>query len=123
MKKYIKTEVTIDLSDIQGKVNDLTEDDEVMTEVHQAFAKIIDPWIPYDTGRLSKDLTISAEGVTYNAEYAAKQYYGDEFNHKQTVHPLATAHWDEVAMQTEMVALEMQVKEILIRRINSGRQE
>ena len=121
MKEVIKTEVFIDTSSIQGKVDDLVTDDEVLTEVNRAFSKIIDPWIPYDTGRLSKDLTITAEGVTYNAEYAAKQYYGDEFHHKQTVHPLATAHWDEVAMQTEMTTLIQQVKEILIRRIKSGR--
>ena len=120
MSDIIKTEVSIDMTSITNKIEELLNDDAVMTEVHTEFANIIDPWVPYDTGNLSKDITIDASGVVYNADYAAKQYYGTEFNHKTEVHPLATAHWDQVAMQTEKEVLAAKVREILIRRINSG---
>lgn len=120
MSDIIKTNVVVDMSSITDKVNGLLNDATVMTEVHREFANIIDPWVPYDTGNLSKDITVDASGVTYNADYAAKQYYGTELHHNKEKHPLATAYWDQVAMQTEKEALAAKVKDILIRRINSG---
>ena len=119
MSNLIKTTVTINTDGINGKLNDVIHSNEVMTEVHQAFAETIDPWVPYDTGALSKHIVVDATGVVYTEPYAAKQYYGDEFHHTGRVHPLASAHWDKVAMQTQRESLAQQVKDILVRRINS----
>ena len=91
-------------------------DDAVMTEIHQVFAETIDPWTPFLTGKLSSDITVDSTGVTYNVPYAKEKYYGEVF-HKE-VHPLATSHWDEVAMQTEFDGFANKVKEILIRKAN-----
>lgn len=120
MSKFITTDVKIDDTAILKTVEAITHDDGVMTEVHQAFAEIINPYVPYDTGNLSQDITVSAEGVTYHADYAAKQYYGEEFHHNKEHHPLASAHWDAVAMQTEKEAFANRVTEIIKERENNG---
>lgn len=107
-------DITVDSNGLDNINLDNLITDDVMKEIHQVYAEIIDPWTPFLTGKLSTDLTISAEGVTYNVPYAAKKYYGEVF-HKE-VHPLATSHWDEVAMQTELDSFTARVKEILVRR-------
>lgn len=108
--------VTVDVDGILASPNSLDEliDDDVMLEVHRVFAETIDPWTPFLTGQLSGDIVISADGVTYNVPYASEKYYGTVY-HKE-VHPLATSHWDEVAMQTEMDAFTARVKQILVER-------
>ena len=89
-------------------------DGETMTRIQATFAKVIDPWTPFLTGALHSDLEIDSSGVTYNVEYAKNKYYGTVYC--KAFHPLATSHWDEVAMQTEMPVLEAEVKKILIER-------
>ena len=121
MSKFITTDVKVDLSGITQRIDNVVNDSATMTEVHQTFADIINPWIPYDTGRLAdKDVRITAEGVTYYAPWAEKNYYGDDIQHRTDKHPLATAYWDKVAMQTEREKLALEVKEILIRRLGNG---
>ena len=106
-------EVDFDTAGVCDKITSLIDDD-VMIQIHERFAEIIDPWTPYLTGALSKTLTIDADGVTYDVDYSANKYYGTVY-HKE-VHPDATDHWDQVAMETQMEAFEEDVKEILIAR-------
>lgn len=109
----VTVKVTINEASILNKVESLL-DDETRMAIQQAFAEIIDPWTPYRSGDLSTDITVTPDGVTYNVPYSTKKYYGEAYT--KTVHPLATSHWDEVAMQTEMPVLESRVKEILEER-------
>ena len=109
----ITAEVDFDVAKVQNKIESLIDDD-VMTQIHQLFAETIDPWTPFLTGALHSDITVRADGVTYNVPYAADKYYGIVY-HKE-VHPLATDHWDVVAMETELEAFEAKVKDILIAR-------
>lgn len=115
------TKVDVDLSDVTAKIEDVIHDEDTMLLVHARFAQIIDPYVPYDTGYLSQgSVEINADGVTYTADYAWKQYYGEDFKHKTEVHPLATAFWDKVAMETHFEEFADEVKEIIIRRLNNG---
>ncbi len=109
----MNTEVTWNIPNIEKKLDSLV-DDSLMTKVHQTYAKIIDPWTPYLTGKLHRTFTVDAEKVTYLVPYAAKKYYGEVYT--KTVHPLATSHWDTIAMQTEMPLFEQRVKELLKER-------
>jgi len=119
----ISVKVDVDMDGITKRIEDVIHDEAVMTEVHEAYADVLNPYVPYDTGYLSQDsVEVSAEGVTYTADYAWKQYYGTEYNHKKEVHPLATAMWDKVAMQTEKEAFAETVREIIVRRLNSGQE-
>lgn len=95
-------------------------------EIGKAFAKVVNPWVPYDTGHLSENIsyyTSAASGgveVVYEAEYARKQYYGEEFHHKTEVHPLATAKWDQVAMQTQRDVFVKEVERIIKESYKNG---
>ena len=109
----ITAEVEFDTARVQEKIESLIDDD-VMIRIQTLFAETIDPWTPFLTGALHSDLTIEPDGVTYNVPYSAEKYYGTVY-HKE-VHPLATDHWDKVAMETEMEAFEQKVKDILIAR-------
>lgn len=121
MSKIVTINVQLDEVAIEKKIDDLIDNPEVRTESNKALAEIVDPWVPYDTGNLSQEsVQVDENAVHYTAEYAAKQYYGDEFNHKREIHPLATAHWDKVAMQTEKDALIAKVKGIISRRAKNG---
>lgn len=114
MAKYTY-HVDIDEKELQRKLDSLI-DDKTMLEVHNVFAKMIDPWVPFLEGPLSQTLRISPEGVDYLVPYAHYQYTGDGFNHTTEYHPLATARWDEVAMQTELERFKKEVTAILERR-------
>ena len=117
----IKTNVNINLNSIESKLSQTLNDPNTMTEVHQEFANVINPWIPKNTGRLADgDVRVDATGVTYYAPYASKCYYGDDIPFRTDKHPLATAHWDKVAMHTERAVFAQTVKEIIIRRYNNG---
>lgn len=123
-----KFDVDLNNKGIQTKIENLITD-EVMIEIHSLFAKIIDPWVPYLEGPLSKSVTaqIYADYIRYGGadqiselrpegiDYAFKQY-SFEFNHTTTYHPWATDHWDKKAMQTQLEKFELGVKEILARR-------
>lgn len=121
MSNIVTTTVSVDVSEITKEIQNIINSDETMTEVHEAFASILDPYVPYDTGNMSQDeISIDADGVTYYAEYAAKQYYGVEFKHTKDTHPLATAYWDKVAMQTQQEAFAQEVADIIARRLSNG---
>lgn len=105
----------VDEKAIQAKIDNLL-DDVTMAKIQGKFATTINPYVPYDTGRLAHDITVDHTGVRYRAPYAAKNYYGDDIKHKTEKHPLATSHWDEVAMQTEREPLAHEVEDILRKR-------
>lgn len=111
----IETKVHIDDNKLLKKVNNLL-DDETGLQIHNLFAKIINSYVPMLEGPLSQTVEIHPSYIKYIQPYAHYQYYGVNFNHTLTYHPLASAKWDEVAMLTEMENFEQQVKQILIRR-------
>lgn len=115
IKKDVYIDVEIDENAIQNKVESLI-DSKTMLEIHNLFAKIINPWVPYLEGFLSQNIETTEEYVRYKQIYANYQYWGTEFNHTIDVHPLVSAKWDKVAMQTELEKFEQGVKEILARR-------
>lgn len=93
-------------------------------DVCNKFIDIVDPYVPYDTGKLSGEVdyvhSMDGSAVVYTAPYAAKQYYGEEFHHTTEHHPLATAHWDKVAMQTERDRFVKEVEQIVKEHYKNG---
>lgn len=106
--------IEIDTNAVESKVNALL-DENTLTKMQAAFALIIDPWTPFLTGQLHSSIDIDSSGVTYEVPYAREKYYGEVYT--KTHHPLATSHWDRVALQTEMETLENEVRNILIERV------
>lgn len=115
MDDIVKFQVHINDEAIRKQIQNLL-DDKTMLEIQNLFAKTIDPWVPFLEGPLSQTLEITPEYVKYLVPYAHYQYSHPEFNHTVEHHPLATALWDKVAMQTQLESFEAQVKEILERR-------
>lgn len=112
--------IQVDTSNTSRKVdqvvNNVIADDATMLEIHNLFAKILDPYVPFLEGPLSQTVEVTPEHVRYIQPYAHYQYYGIDFNHTLDYHPLASAMWDKAAMSVKMEEFEEQVKQIIIRR-------
>lgn len=110
----LNIKVAIDENIVKQKVDNLI-DDSIMLDIHKLFAEMIDPWTPYLSGNLSEDITIAPDGITYNAPYSGEKYFGYAY-HKE-VHPLATSHWAEVALdQGVKETFELKVQDMLIQK-------
>lgn len=81
--------------------------EQVLHDIAEKYAELINPWVPYKTGKLA-DFSIEPGGkIIYDPiadnkkkyHYAVVQYYGDFINRNRKVHPQATSRWDEVADQ------------------------
>jgi len=142
----ITTEVNINSKGVTSKIENLL-DENTMLQIQNLFAKVIDPYVPMDTGSLAHTIEVTSKGVKYNVPYAHYMYIGLVYgpnipiiengeivgwfsppgkgskyptgrpiNYDLSAHPLATSHWDQVAMQTQMTKFESDVKKILVRR-------
>ena len=112
---FIETEVHINDSAILDKLDNLV-DDTIMLEIHNTFAKMCDPYVPFLEGPLSQTIEVSPKSVKYVQPYARYQYYGTEFNHTLDYHPQATALWDKVMMSEHGEEFVEEVQNILARR-------
>lgn len=113
---FIRVEVEVNEAALQDKLFALFNDETTMTAIHNLLARTVDPWVPYLEGMLSQTLEITPMYVRYLMPYAHYQYYGVGFNHTIEHHPLASAQWDKVAMQSQKDIFMEQVKGILVRR-------
>ena len=122
MGKDYYVDAQVDVSRIVKQVDNLI-DEQTMLQIHTLFAKLIDPWVPMLEGPLHQSglAQIYADHVRYGGTdvgvpYALYQYNGTHFNFTKDYHPLASAQWDKVAMQTQMKTFEIGVQNILKRR-------
>lgn len=105
---------------ITNKLDSLL-DNQTMLQIHNEYAKKMDPYVPFLEGPLSQTIEVSSVGVKYTQPYARYQYHGTEFNHTKDYHPLATAEWDKAMMRDKGDEFKAEVKEILrqkLKRIN-----
>lgn len=112
MAEFITCDVYIDEEMLKDKIDELITDD-VMLQIHNLFAKMCDPYVPFLEGPLSQTIQVTSEGVRYTQPYAHYQYHGENFNHTLDYHPLATAFWDKVMMQDKGQEFTAQVEAIL----------
>lgn len=69
--------------------------DDVLYYANSRLQAYCDPYVPFRTGMLSQDVTITKDDVTYNRKYAKRNYNGKDFNFSKDQHPLATAEWNK----------------------------
>jgi hypothetical protein len=110
--EYVETTINVDEEAISAKIEELI-DDTVMLQIHNLFAKMCDPYVPFLEGPLSQTIEVTPQGVKYTQPYAHYQYHGVGFNHTKDYHPLATAFWDKVMMQERGEEFIKQVEAIL----------
>lgn len=86
---------------------------EAKTFFLQEWYRYMFPFIPFDTGMLASltDLETKlneqtayktgvesiVDNIHFKAPYATNQNNGDDFNFTRDLHPLAQAHWEQVA--------------------------
>ena len=87
--------------DKKAILNAVQLDDEFGMYAANSWRKLVEPYVPYNTGRLCNDVTIKPFAVQYNAPYAS-EVYESNMNFRKDKHPLATAHWNEVASPAVM---------------------
>lgn len=126
---FLVLNAELDADAIQKKFDNLINE-KVMLEIHQVFAKMCDPYVPFLEGPLSQSAMaqVTAENVRYGGKgyvtegrpngvpYGRYQYYGEGFNHTKDYHPKATALWDKAMMREQGDVFIQQVKDILVRR-------
>lgn len=76
----IDIDVHINTNELAKKFEAL-RDDESMYEVHNLFAKMMNDYVPMDTGVLSQtvDINISSSSVRYATPYAHYMYVGEVY--------------------------------------------
>lgn len=114
------------LKAVEGFVDNLKNDTELMMSINRCFADRCDPYVPYETGRLA-NVNITKTGVSYNAPYARYQYEGINrytggplhYNPPThpVFHPLATHHWDQAMLEAEGDVFRADCQELIDRRV------
>ena len=112
----VRFEIELDNS-LANDIENIINDEATMVEINECVAKWCDPYVPFRTGALSKDIVISSDGITYNQPYAEKNYFGVDIPHNLTIHPLATALWDEAMMRDHEEEFLLEVSDIINRRL------
>lgn len=98
--------------EVLNVVNDALDNEAFMTGVQEMFEDFCYQYVPYITGNLANNTTVSAQGVTYNADYA-EEVYESTHPHNLEHHPLASSRWDEVAFANHEEEIGAEVKERL----------
>lgn len=78
MAKNIDWRIVLNGNDIEKKIENLINDD-VMTEIHNLFAKLCNPYVPMDEGPLSQHIEVTPNYVRYAEPYAHYQYMGEVY--------------------------------------------
>ena len=83
-------------------INDLGVNQKLNLFMAQECMRLMNPFVPMDTGALSQTVEVEANSergiVHYTVPYAHRQYNGTTFNFSKEKHPLATSHWDKAMM-------------------------
>lgn len=139
----IKTKIRINPEAIGAKIEDLVNDPQTMLEVHNLYAKMMEPYVPFEAGL--SNLEVTPESVHYNVPYAHYHYIGDTYGlnipivkngiiigwfskpdedgrkhptggRLQYSKPRASDHWDQAMLADKKEEFIQQVGEILARR-------
>lgn len=74
----------------------LTKNDKIRMEVANCCAKVMDKYVPMDSGLLAQNISITPGLVTYNQQYA-KVNFDNQRNFRKDKHPLAKCKWNEIS--------------------------
>lgn len=71
----INSDLTIDANSILNKYQDLITDS-VMVEIYNLWGKLMEPYVPMDSGNLSHNFEVTPNYIRYRGPYAHYQYIG-----------------------------------------------
>lgn len=115
---------------LDKELQKITGKDATRFLLQQWYIKMF-PYIPFVTGTLASTTDIEIqrspdqsmleaiegidESIHFKAPYASNMYYGDNFNFTKDQHPLAQAHWAQVAADLHGEELSRELKDFIIR--------
>ena len=103
-------EITFKWNKSESKIiNDVGINQKFNLFMAQECMRLMNPFVPMDTGVLSQTVETKADGkrgiVHYTVPYAHRQYNGTSFNFSKEKHPLATHHWDKAMLTAKKTQL------------------
>lgn len=140
MSTIVHYEIKVNEKDISAKLEDLL-DSQTMLEVHNLFAKMMEPYVPFGSDLANMEVT--PDYVKYDTPYAHYHYEGKVYGPNIPIiqdgivvgwfsipgkkkeptgadlkfkKPKASAHWDEAMLAERKEEFVTQIKEILKRR-------
>lgn len=141
MSLRVTSTVHVNENAIVGKLEDLIHDQQTMLEIHNLYAKMMEPYVPF--GSDLGNMEVTAEYVKYDTPYAHYDYIGEVYgpnipivqdgivvgwfsipNKKKEPtgrqltfqKPKASAHWDKAMLAEKRDEFVKQVERILARR-------
>lgn len=78
-EKISAVNVAVNQKSIAEKLDAVIHNDKVMLEVHNAFARNCNDYVPMQEGTLAQTTTITKDYVQYNQPYAHYQYVGEVY--------------------------------------------
>lgn len=78
--------------------------------------KLMNDYIPMDTGSLAQTVDITPDYLHFKVPYAERMYEGDHLNFRKDKHPLATARWDKAMMDARGKELVKTVQNYMDKR-------
>ena len=72
----VNTEIKSDLDQLFRQFEDTLNDDATMIQIYNLFGKMIEPWVPMDTGILAHSYEVTPNYLKYPGPYAHYQYMG-----------------------------------------------
>ncbi len=142
MSKIIRTEVHVDPEAIGAKLENLI-DDTTMLQIHNEFARMMDPYVPFKTDL--GNMQVTPEYVRYDTPYAHYHYEGITYGRNVPIiedgiivgwfslpyedgkkrptgtelhfqKPKASAHWDKAMLADKREEFVKEVENILRER-------
>lgn len=141
MSLRVTSTVHVNENAIVGKLEDLVRDNQTMLEIHNLYAKMMEPYVPF--GSDLGNMEVTPEYVKYNTPYAHYDYIGEVYGPNipiiedgivvgwfsipdkpkhptgrqlQFQKPKASAYWDKAMLAEKREEFCKEVERILARR-------
>lgn len=129
-------------------IENIPNNEAVMTELHNLLIQYCDPYVPMREGVLSQNVIATKDYAHYQSPYAHymhegvvygpsipiiengvivgwwsppnKYPTGDSITYSPEKHPLATHHWEQAMMKDKGKAFTQDIKSILVDNLNGG---
>lgn len=101
--------ITLDVEsiniDTRGMHDKVMNDRRLWTFAAVEWHRLYYAYVPMRTGSLAEAVQYSPGEIEHIMPYAHRMYHGENFRFDRTLHPHASAHWDQAAAPTQLPKL------------------
>lgn len=98
----ISARINVDTREMRDKV---MNDRRLWTFAAVEWHRLYEKYVPMRTGALAGDVLYSPGEIEHVMPYARRMYNGENFRFDKTLHPKASAKWDQAAAPTQLPKL------------------